>query len=240
MVFFYIGKESYPMKKHILCFGDSNTHGYCADPGDCEDGGIRFTENQRWTRLLQNALDEDYLVIEEGLSGRTTCFDDPLHEGLNALPYIYPCLKSHEVIDLLIIMLGTNDCKDRFYASAACIGLGMARLVNKAMSVDCWGGKAPNILVIAPPPIGEGMLTSPVAQTMGQLCVEKSRQLGSSYREQCELLGVSFLDAGELGCAFNTVDFMHLTSRGHARLAEKLAEIVPQLVNYRASGPSGI
>lgn len=240
MVFFYIGKESYPMKKHILCFGDSNTHGYCADPGDCEDGGIRFTENQRWTRLLQNALDEDYLVIEEGLSGRTTCFDDPLHEGLNALPYIYPCLKSHEVIDLLIIMLGTNDCKDRFYASAACIGLGMARLVNKAMSVDCWGGKAPNILVIAPPPIGEGMLTSPVAQTMGQLCVEKSRQLGSSYREQCELLGVSFLDAGELGCAFNTVDFMHLTSRGHARLAEKLAEIVPQLVNYRASGSSGI
>ena len=240
MVFFYIGKESYPMKKHILCFGDSNTHGYCADPGDCEDGGIRFTENQRWTRLLQNALGEDYLVIEEGLSGRTTCFDDPLHEGLNALPYIYPCLKSHEVIDLLIIMLGTNDCKDRFYASAACIGLGMARLVNKAMSVDCWGGKAPNILVIAPPPIGEGMLTSPVAQTMGQLCVEKSRQLGSSYREQCELLGVSLLDAGELGCAFNTVDFMHLTSRGHARLAEKLAEIVPQLVNYRASGPSGI
>lgn len=240
MVFFYIGKESYHMKKHILCFGDSNTHGYCADPGDCEDGGIRFTENQRWTRLLQNALDEDYLVIEEGLSGRTTCFDDPLHEGLNALPYIYPCLKSHEVIDLLIIMLGTNDCKDRFYASAACIGLGMARLVNKAMSVDCWGGKAPNILVIAPPPIGEGMLTSPVAQTMGQLCVEKSRQLGSSYREQCELLGVSFLDAGELGCAFNTVDFMHLTSRGHARLAEKLAEIVPQLVNYRASGSSGI
>ena len=240
MVFFYIGKESYPMKKHILCFGDSNTHGYCADPGDCEDGGIRFTETQRWTRLLQNALGEDYLVIEEGLSGRTTCFDDPLHEGLNARPYIYPCLKSHEVIDLLIIMLGTNDCKDRFYASAACIGLGMARLVNKAMSVDCWGGKAPNILVIAPPPIGEGMLTSPVAQTMGQLCVEKSRQLGSSYREQCELLGVSFLDAGELGCAFNTVDFMHLTSRGHARLAEKLAEIVPQLVNYRASGSSGI
>ena len=240
MVFFYIGKESYPMKKHILCFGDSNTHGSCADPGDCEDGGIRFTENQRWTRLLQNALGEDYLVIEEGLSGRTTCFDDPLHEGLNALPYIYPCLKSHEVIDLLIIMLGTNDCKDRFYASAACIGLGMARLVNKAKSADCWGGKAPNILVIAPPPIGEGMLTSPVAQTMGQLCVEKSRQLGSSYREQCELLGVSFLDAGELGCAFNTVDFMHLTSRGHARLAEKLAEIVPQLVNYRASGSSGI
>ena len=119
------------MKKHILCFGDSNTHGYCADPDDCLGGGIRFTEEQRWTRLLQKALGEDYLVIEEGLSGRTTCFDDPIHEGLNALDYIYPCLKSHEAIDLLIIMLGTNDTKDRFYASAACIALGMARLVNK-------------------------------------------------------------------------------------------------------------
>ena len=218
------------MKKHILCFGDSNTHGYCADSTDCADGGIRFTEDQRWPRLLQKALAEDYLVIEEGLSGRTTCFDDPIHEGLNGLDYIYPCLKSHEVIDLLIIMLGTNDCKDRFYASAACIGLGMARLVNKAKSTDCWGGKTPKILVIAPPPIGEGMLESPVAQTMGQLCVEKSRQLADCYREQCELLGVSFLDAGELGCEFNTVDYMHLTSRGHVRLAEKLVEIVPELV----------
>ena len=218
------------MKKHILCFGDSNTHGYCADPADCADGGIRFTEEQRWTRLLQAALGQDYLVIEEGLSGRTTCFDDPIHEGLNALDYIYPCLKSHETIDLLIIMLGTNDCKDRFYASAACIGLGMARLVKKAKDTDCWGGKAPNILVIAPPPIGEGMLTSPVAATMGQLCVEKSRQLADCYREQCELLNVSFLDAGAIGCEFNTVDFMHLTSRGHRTLAEELAKLIPQMM----------
>lgn len=218
------------MKKHILCYGDSNTHGYCADPGDCEDGGIRFTENQRWPQLLQRALGEDYLVTEEGLSGRTTCFDDPLYEGLNGLNYITPCLKSHEVIDLLMIMLGTNDTKDRFCASAACIGLGMARLVKKAKDTDCWGGKAPNILIIVPPPIGAGMLTSAVAQTMGQLCVEKSRQLGESYREQCEPLGVSFLDAGALGCEFNTVDYMHLTSRGHAQLAEALAPMVPRLM----------
>ena len=111
------------MKKHILCLGDSNTHGYCADPADCADGGIRFNEDERWTKLLQKYLGEDYLVIEEGLSGRTTCFSDPLFEGLSALEYIHPCLKSHEPIDLLIIMLGTNDTKDRFCASGACIGL---------------------------------------------------------------------------------------------------------------------
>ena len=218
------------MKKHIVCLGDSNTHGYCADPKDCADGGSRFNEQERWTRLLQDHLGEEYLVIEEGLSGRTTCFDDPIHEGLNGLRYIYPCLKSHEPVDLLVIMLGTNDCKDRFYASAACIGLGMARLVKKAQACECWDGKKPNILVVAPPPIGEGMLQSFVADTMGKLCVEKSRQLARYYREQCDLIGCHFADAGAMGCEFNTVDYMHLTRKGHATLAENLARLVPELV----------
>ena len=218
------------MKKHIICFGDSNTHGYCADPADCADGGIRFSESERWTRLLQQHLGDEYLVIEEGLSGRTTCFDDPIHEGLNALDYIYPCLKSHETVDLLVIMLGTNDTKDRFYASAACIGIGMARLVKKAMATECWGGKAPNILVIAPPHIGEGMLRSDVAATMGTGCVEKSRLLARYYQEQCDLMGCHFMDAEALGCEFNQIDFMHLTRAGHATLAAALAQAIPQLV----------
>ena len=218
------------MKKHIVCLGDSNTHGYCADPRDCADGGIRFNEEERWTRLLQKGLGEDYLVIEEGLSGRTTCFDDPIHEGLNALNYITPCLKSHETVDLLIIMLGTNDTKDRFYASAACIGIGMARLVKKAMATECWGGKKPNILVICPPPIGEGMLQSHVADTMGTGCVEKSRQLAHYYKEQCDLIGCHFQDAGAMGCEFNQIDFMHLTNQGHKTLAQELAKQVPALI----------
>lgn len=218
------------MKKHIVCLGDSNTHGYCADPADCADGGIRFNESERWTRLLQQKLGQEYLVIEEGLSGRTTCFDDPIHEGLNAQDYLYPCLKSHEFVDLLIIMLGTNDTKDRFYASAACIAIGMARLVKKAMATECWGDRKPNILVVCPPPIGEGMLKSPVADTMGDGCVVKSQKLAHYYKEQCDLIGCHFLDAGVLGCEFNQVDFMHLTKQGHATLAEGLAELVPQLV----------
>ncbi len=218
------------MKKHIVCLGDSNTHGYCADPGDCADGGIRFNESERWTKLLQQKLGEDYLVIEEGLSGRTTVFRDPLHEGMAALDYIYPCLKSHEAVDLLIIMLGTNDTKDRFSVSAPCIALGMARLVKKAQSVDCWGDKKPNILVIAPPAIGKGMLTSPVAGTMGTGCVEKSKELAYEYKLQCELLNIHFLDADAVGCEFNQIDYMHLTRKGHAALAECLAQRIPELM----------
>jgi len=218
------------MKKHIVCLGDSNTHGYCADPMDCANGGIRFNENERWTRLLQAHLGSEYLVLEEGLSGRTTCFEDPLHEGLSALNYIYPCLKSHEFVDLLVIMLGTNDVKERFGASAACVAIAMGRLVKKAMATECWGPNKPNILVIAPPPIGEGMLASPVGATMGHGCREKSLELAKYYKEQCELIGCHFLDARDLGAEFNTVDYMHLTRQGHANLARSLSGIIPTLL----------
>ena len=123
------------MKKHIVCFGDSNTHGYCADPKDCADGGIRYNESERWTCLLEELLGPDTLVLEEGLSGRTTVFSDPLHECMSGLDAIYSVLMSHEPVDLLIIMLGTNDTKERFSANAACIGIGMERLIMKAKEI---------------------------------------------------------------------------------------------------------
>ena len=221
------------MRRHIVCLGDSNTHGYCSDPTDCADGALgRFNEDERWPCLLQKALGEDYLIIEEGLSGRTTVFDDPVHEGYSALPYLYPCLMSHEPVDLLIIMLGTNDTKDRFSANPHVIAQGMRRLVRKAKATECWGPAGrPNILVIAPVPIGEGALTSHVAEEMGPGCVEKSRSLAAVYRTMAAEEGVHFLDAAGAGCACNTtVDFMHLTRAGHARLAAALAELVPTLV----------
>ena len=123
-------------KRHIVCFGDSNTHGYRAS----DDG--RYDEQERWTCLLQKQLGDGYLIIEEGLSGRTTCFSDPIHEGLSGLDYIYPCLMSHEPVDLLVIMLGTNDTKERFGASAACIALGLKRLIAKAASTLMPGEQA--------------------------------------------------------------------------------------------------
>ena len=147
------------MKKHILCLGDSNTHGYCADPNDCADHGIRFNEDERWTCRLQKALGDEYLVTEEGLSGRTTVFVDPIHESMDALSVAYALLKSHEVIDLLIIMLGTNDVKERFGANAACIAAGMERLILKAKSVDCWAPNSPTFWWWHRRPSGPGSMT---------------------------------------------------------------------------------
>lgn len=218
------------MKYHIVCLGDSNTHGVCADPGDCADGKGRFNEDERWPCLLQKALGEAYLVLEEGLNGRTTVFDDPFSEGRRALDYVTPCLQSHGPVDLLILMLGTNDVKARFNASAACIGMGMSRLVNKAIQTGSWGEKGPNILVIAPPHIHSEMDQSAGAATMGPGCPEKSRELAHYYRLYCQKPGVQHLDAQALGCEFNQIDHMHLTKKGHATLAEHLIQLIPQLI----------
>ena len=217
------------MKQHIVCFGDSNTHGYCADPADCADGGARFNESERWTCRLQKALGERALVLEEGLSGRTTVFSDPLHECMSGLDAIYSCLMSHEPVDLLIIMLGTNDTKERLGVNDACIALGMDRLVSKAKTVPAWGAKGPNILLISPPHIGEGLYLRPEGEPMGRGCPEKSRGLAPHLAAVAEAQGCAFLDA-EGVAEFNRLDCMHLTALGHRQLAEKLAELVPGLL----------
>lgn len=213
-------------KKHIVCYGDSNTHGYRA-----YDNG-RFDEEERWTCLLQEQLGSGYLVIEEGLSGRTTCFDDPIHEGLSGLDYITPCLMSHEPVDLLVIMLGTNDTKERFGSSAACIALGLRRLIAKAAATtDCWRYGRENILVVTPQNIGREYAATEVAATMGRGCAEKSEGLAKEFRRIAEVTGCYYLDANELITdGPNTVDYMHLTKEGHRQLAQALAQQIPEMI----------
>ncbi len=217
------------MKKHIVCFGDSNTHGYCADPADCADGGDRFNESERWTCLLGQMLGEDCYVIEEGLGGRTSVFPDPLHESMSGLDAIYSCLMSHEPVDLLIVMLGTNDTKERLGANAACIALGMERLVQKAKTLPAWRNGTPNILVVCPPHIGDGLYNDPVGAMMGKGCPEKSRELAKYLKPVAERNGCAFADAEGLA-EFNKLDCMHLTKKGHRQLAEALAPIVAKLL----------
>ena len=210
------------MKKHIVCFGDSNTHGYNAFTNG------RFDETQRWTCLLQKNLGDEYLILEEGLSGRTTCFEDPLFEGMSGVSVIAPILLSHEPVDLLIIMLGTNDTKERFGSSALLIALGLKRLIDKAISVkDCWKDGKPDILIVTPQNIGKEYETAPVGPAMGRGCAEKSAALADEFREIARLTGCRYLDANQvITSPPNTVDFMHLTKEGHRELAGALAKYI--------------
>lgn len=213
------------MLKHIVCFGDSNTHGYRA-----EDMG-RFDEETRWTARLCRLLGPEYLVIEEGLSGRTTSFEDPVREGMCGLNYIVPCLQSHAPVSLLIVMLGTNDTKERFASTSACIGMGLKRLIDKArFTEDCWEGGSPNILIVTPKNIDPRYENTPAGLTMGAGCATKSEGLAKEYRRIARMTGCHYLDANEVVSQVNSIDYIHLTSQGHAELAAHLGKLIPTLL----------
>lgn len=212
------------MKKHILCIGDSNTHGLCTDPSESADHGSRYNEEERWTCLLQKALGEEYLVIEEGLSGRTCVYDDPDMDSVNLLPVLHALLNSHEPLDLLILMLGTNDAKTRFGADAEQITKGMRILVEEAKSVPCWGKGGPKILIVAPVPIEEGVTYPEFSPD----CVETTKALAREYAFLAVEEQVNFLDAG--GCKLTKADHVHLTAKGHRQLAERMETAVREIL----------
>ena len=109
----------------ILCFGDSNTFGYI--PGR----GGRYDRHTRWPGRLQELLGSAYQVIEEGLCGRTTIFDDPLREGRCGIRMLPVVLETHNPIDIIVVMLGTNDCKSIYGATADFIGKGISKLIRQ-------------------------------------------------------------------------------------------------------------
>lgn len=212
------------MKKHILCIGDSNTHGLCTDPSESADHGSRYNEEERWTCLLQKALGEEYLVIEEGQSGRTCVYEDPAMDSVNLLPVLHALLNSHEPLDLLILMLGTNDSKVKFNTDAKKITKGMQILVEEAKSVPCWGADGPKILIVAPVPIEEGVTYPEFAPD----CVETTKALAREYAFLAVAEQVDFLDAG--GCELTKADHVHLTAKGHRQLAERMETAVREIL----------
>ncbi len=213
------------MKKHILCIGDSNTHGLCTDPSESADHGSRYNEEERWTCLLQKALGAEYLVIEEGLSGRTCVYDDPDMDSVNLLPVLHALLNSHEPLDLLILMLGTNDSKVKFNTDARKIAKGMQILLEEAKSVPCWGKNGPKILIVAPVPIEEGV----IYPDFNEKSVKTTRALAREYAFLAVAERADFLDAG--GCELTSVDHVHLTKRGHRQLAERMEAAVREIMN---------
>lgn len=217
------------MKKTIVCFGDSNTHGYCSETRG------RFSEEERYPCLLSNLLGNKYCVQEEGLSGRTTCFEDPLHESMSGISAIYSCLMSHKPVHLLIIMLGTNDTKERFGATAKNIADGMYRLARKAISLsDAFYKQVPNILLVAPPPIDKRYTDTFIVEEMGQGCAKKSKKLAAHYKAVADLLNLHFLDAGSInGISMSPEDYMHLTCESHKILATSLASLIPDLLRQQ-------
>jgi lysophospholipase L1-like esterase len=202
--------------KTILCYGDSNTWGY--NPATQE----RYGHDQRWTRRLQALLGDGYWVIEEGQNGRTTVHDDPVEGNKNGLTYLLPCLESHKPLDLVVLMLGTNDLKLRMSKTSQDIAKSVGRLVKHIQGSEFGpGNKAPQVLMIAPPPLGR--LTDFAAAFSGGS--EKSLTLGVEYNKIAVERGCAFLDARTV-IQSSDVDGIHFDADQLPLLAEAVKKAV--------------
>ena len=208
--------------KTILCYGDSNTWGYSPSIQD------RYARNERWGGVLRNALGEGYLVIEEGLGGRTTVWDDPV-EGIykNGRTYLMPCLESHQPIDLVVILLGTNDLKRRFGVGAFDIARGAGVLVQIIQRSETGpNGKAPEVLLLAPPPTADLAGTDFVEMFKG--AEEMSKNFSREFRRMAEELGCEFLDTAEV-IVSSKLDAIHLDASEHRKLGQAVATRVREI-----------
>jgi lysophospholipase L1-like esterase len=200
----------------VLCYGDSNTWGY--DPAS----GTRFSPNVRWTGVLARDLGNEYHVIEEGLNGRTTRWDDPISPGRNGLTYLEPCLESHHPLDMVLIMLGTNDLKQRFNLSASDIAESAGDLAGIAKRVARNAdGQPPRLLLIAPPAI----TTLTDLDEMFAGAEPKSRLFSRYYRLAAGWHDVSFFDAGSV-IESSSLDGIHFEADAHRVLGQALADEV--------------
>ncbi len=213
--------------KRILCYGDSNTYGFIPVTGD------RYSEHERWTELLQEMLGSEYKILEEGLSGRTTVLDDPLEDYLNGKKSIIPCIKTHYPVDLIIIMLGSNDMKKRFHMSPWDIARGAGVLAQMAIDLTSTKSKTntpAKILLVSPIYISKAMLSSPYGEDFGYLeSHEKSMQLASRFQKITGNLGIYFMDAATVTPPSDE-DALHLTKEGHLALAKEFAKKVKEIL----------
>lgn len=205
--------------KRILCFGDSNTWGY-----DYVGGG-RFGDEVRWTGVLEAALGSDYKIIEEGLCGRTTVFEDPLMTGRNGAKYFEPMVCSHLPIDCLVMMLGTNDMKRMFSIGAEEAAAGAERMIMrwKELLIKENHKNVPFILV-SPVHIFAAD-TGVYMYGFDEKSEAESKKFAEAYKLVAERQNCLFVDAA-LVTAPCKEDGVHLDAGGHRKLGEYLAEVI--------------
>lgn len=209
--------------KRVLCYGDSITWG--CDPKD----GRRFDENTRYPRILGKLLGIEYDVIEEGCGGRTTVYDTGVDHYVNGRTYLYPCLESHQPLDLIVLMLGTNDVangarKNAYYAAA-----GAQRLIHEIRhwSMDRHTA-CPQILLLSPPLISlhlapdiDQVFDSPYAR-------DQSLLFRKYYQDVAKRCACGFLAAEDYAQAGS--DGVHITAESHRRLAEAICTQIKKML----------
>lgn len=209
-------------RKKILCFGDSNTYGYTPDKH------LRYEKNIRWPGILDGLVQKyGFEVIEEGLCGRTTFFSEPefpLKNGSEALPYI---LRENYPLSVVIVMLGTNDCKTRFRADSDIITQGMEIIVNQIKIFD----SRTKILIISPIELKEGVWEDGYDTDFNEESIYVSRELKEKYRRLAQRNGCMFLAASDFAEADDT-DREHLNAEGHKALSAAIFDVLKENLKF--------
>lgn len=201
--------------KRLLCLGDSNTYG--SAPKILADGTKRYGTQDRWPGFLQTLLGSNWTVIEEGLSGRTTIFDDPAEGGgKSALATIPTILTENPDLDLIFVMLGTNDLKAKFDQSAEQISDNIDSILDTLTARS-----DASILLVSPPSIKE---IGPY-QIVFSGGSAKSKKLSTLFRERAEKYRAGFVDAGR-HITVSEDDGIHLDASAHKVLAQVFYEFI--------------
>jgi lysophospholipase L1-like esterase len=210
----------------ILCYGDSNTWGYDAAATATSPFPIRHPRHVRWTGVLASRFGPDFQIIEEGQNGRTTVHDDPLavasRNGRVHLPVV---LESHKPIDVIVLMLGTNDLKTVLAAPAQDIAGGVGLLVKLILQSDAGpDGKAPQVLLVCPPSTGDfAGMPDLAARFVGAR--EKSLEFPRLYSAVAEQFGIGFLNA-QAFVEPTILDGLHLDASSHSTLGNAIADVL--------------
>jgi lysophospholipase L1-like esterase len=211
--------------KRILCYGDSNTWG--AAPMKSIDDVRRWGPDERWPAVMAQALGDGWTLIEEGLPGRTTVHDDPIEGGhMNGKTYLQPCLESHWPLDVIAVMLGTNDLKSKFSLNATDIALGVGSLLLTIRRLSPPWTKAPKLLLICPPPVTCSGWLAPLFDGAD----DNARKMAALYKWQADRNGAAFLDAGAVANV-SQVDGVHFDVDQHRALGLAVAAEVKKLAD---------
>lgn len=208
--------------KHILCYGDSNTFG--TDP--VHEG--RHPDDIRWTGVLQRLLGNDYRVIEEGCGGRTTVFEDEISYGRNGLTMLTPSIASHNPLDLIVVMLGTNDLKKRFQVTSWDLGKAMERIIDEIRRFPFAPVyPEPEILIVSPILIKPGISDS-IYGCFTEEAAAMSRCFRPEYEAAAKRKNCHFFDAASVAEA-SEEDRLHMTAENHRKLGEALAKEIQKI-----------
>ena len=215
-------------ERNILVFGDSLTWGWT--PMDPITPTVRHPEADRWTTAMSEALGDGYDVEVDGLSGRTTNIDDPNDDKLNGADTLPAALAAHEPLDLVVILLGTNDTKAYLERTPFEIGLGAGELVNIVHESPGWDWTdypTPAVLLVSPPPLGEKI--DPLAADAFAGGLEKSKALPAVYEAIADAAGEHFFDAGSV-VSTDGVDGIHFSADTNRALGAAVADEVRRVL----------